>query len=763
MALGATSDAENAYKIASATAETLKSFGINTNYAPIADVNSEPRNPVIGVRSPSDNPETVGRLVSAQINGLSEGGVIPCVKHFPGHGDTAVDSHYGLPIIKKSRAQLDACELIPFRRAVAEGVDSVMTAHIALPGIGDPALSEDHPSKKIPASLNPDAIKILREEMKYEGMIVSDCLEIDGVRGTFGTEKGAVMALKAGTDCVMICHTMSAQVGAIEQVIAAVKSGELSQDTIQTSVARVEALKSQYVSNASIPLSTLANAEARNSRQASLASEVYAKSTTVVRSVTGTVPIALDSTKKIVFISPGKTPTGGGAVESGEEKTREAYTPSTYIDVLRAQYPKIVDIQIHESNPLSSDDEKHISDADTIIFATRNASLSPYQKDYGLSLGKRFADKLIVIATCDPYDFLEEKKEIKNYITIYEPTIPAFKSAVDIIFGVTKPLGTLPVGTPPTKYDIRPLSKSDEDILHLLSLWQMIFPKWPMELKHLAQNLRQEYGHHFIHENGFVMSFFFSLEGINHGKITAVGVLPEYRGKGLGTTLVAKAREALTEQGKLKSLQFGSVFPRFWPSVPIDFPQETKDFLLHRGFRKPIEPTARDFYRNITGEIAPPDILARVSKLPLKFVPWSPELYDECITKQRANFKNVGWVEAYERLALAKQHHEALVAIDPSTNAQLGWTLMCSPSAVVLDDFAFINLLPSKEKTGLIGCVGVDKKARGKGVGLALLVKAIENMKKRGVEGVMIDWVTIRGFYELLGFKVAWEYETFEW
>ena len=196
MALGATGNAGNAYMIASATAETLKSFGINTNYAPIADVNSEPKNPVIGVRSPSDNAETVGRLVSAQMKGLSEGGVIPCVKHFPGHGDTAVDSHYGLPVITKSQAQLDACELVPFRRAVAEGVDSVMTAHIAIPGIGDSAVSDDHASKKLPASLNPDAIKILREDMKYDGMIVSDCLEMDGVRATFGTEKGAVMALK---------------------------------------------------------------------------------------------------------------------------------------------------------------------------------------------------------------------------------------------------------------------------------------------------------------------------------------------------------------------------------------------------------------------------------------------------------------------------------------------------------------------------------------------------------------------------------------
>lgn len=196
MALGATGDSESAYKVALATAETITRFGINMNYAPIADVNSEPKNPVIGVRSPSDNPETVGRFVSAQIKGLKQGGIVPCVKHFPGHGDTAVDSHYGLPVISKSKASIEDCELVPFRRAVAEGVDSVMTAHITMPGIGGSKVANDHPSKTLPASLNPEAIKILREELKFDGMIVSDCLEMDGVRATYGTERSAVMALK---------------------------------------------------------------------------------------------------------------------------------------------------------------------------------------------------------------------------------------------------------------------------------------------------------------------------------------------------------------------------------------------------------------------------------------------------------------------------------------------------------------------------------------------------------------------------------------
>jgi beta-N-acetylhexosaminidase len=162
-----------------------------------------------------------------------------------------------------------------------------------------------------------------------------------------------------------------------------------------------------------------------------------------------------------------------------------------------------------------------------------------------------------------------------------------------------------------------------------------------------------------------------------------------------------------------------------------------------------------------------------------KFSPWSPELYEECMTKQRANFVRPfldpclimnklltciqSWFKAYEALAAYNQHHEVMVAFDPDTNAQTGWTLMCSPTAIVNDIYAFLPLMPSKEKTGLIAAVGVDESARGKGMGLALMVKAKENMRDRGVEGVCIDSVAIRGFYEKLGFETFWEYEGYVW
>lgn len=178
MALGATHSPELAYQVGQVTGETLRFFGINMNYAPVCDINSEPLNPVIGPRSPGDDPEFVGRFASAAAQGLREQKIIPSVKHFPGHGDTAVDSHYGLPVIEKTREQLERCELIPFRRAVAEGVEAVMTAHISLPAIGD---------GKLPATLSADVLSILRNEMQFEGMIITDCLEMDGIRATYGT------------------------------------------------------------------------------------------------------------------------------------------------------------------------------------------------------------------------------------------------------------------------------------------------------------------------------------------------------------------------------------------------------------------------------------------------------------------------------------------------------------------------------------------------------------------------------------------------
>ncbi|KAH8694932.1 putative beta-N-acetylglucosaminidase [Talaromyces proteolyticus] len=441
MALGATGSSKYAYEVGKATGEVLDFFGINMNYAPDCDINSEPLNPVIGVRSPGDNPEFVAKITSATAQGLRERGVVPTVKHFPGHGDTAVDSHVGLPVITKTRSELEKCELVPFRRAVAEGIEAVMTAHIALPEIGQEGL---------PATLSSDALNILRKDMKYDGVIITDCLEMDGIRATYGTVEGALMSLKAGSDSVMICHTYEVQVRAIDRVCEAVESGDLPTSQIDDSLRRVTALKKRFVTwERALETSTTVDDLARlNGAHQDLAKDVYSHSVTVVRDESNLLPISASS--NVLFLSPGgRIPAGGAVDESGPKH-------KTFLNVLEAHCSKVTEIKYSETS-LSDEEWELVKEADVVVLATRNAREAEEQLNLGFELAKR-KDNLIVIATCNPYDFLDDI-DIKTYLATYEPTVEAFSAAVEVIFGQASAKGSLPV-----EYNIKRTKKSGDDI-----------------------------------------------------------------------------------------------------------------------------------------------------------------------------------------------------------------------------------------------------------------------------------------------------------
>lgn len=379
---------------------------------------------------------------------------------------------------------------------------------------------------------------------------------------------------------MMICHTLKAQVGAIELVFNAVKSGELSQHDVEKSVDRVRALKTKYRSDQDS--ATAHDLKKMIDRHSTLASEIYAKSTTVVRYDPGSFPLS-PKLRKVVLITPERSHNGGGAVESPDEDQEDTISGSTYtslIEDINPGYLEVIEIKFHEGIPLSAESEKVIEQSAAVILATRSATLSPYQKEFGLSLATKVDSKLIVIATCEPYDFLEDK-EVKNYITIYEPTIPAFKAAIDVVFGITKATGILPVDTKKTNYGMKVLSNPNEgDIQKIYDLWHQIFPTWPISILRLTKLLQNSQGKYLLHDGGFCLAYLFD-DGM--AKISAIGVLPQFRGKGLGTAFIFKAREELNQLGELKSFGIGSVFPRFWAGVPIDVLQEYKDFFLHRG------------------------------------------------------------------------------------------------------------------------------------------------------------------------------------
>jgi beta-N-acetylhexosaminidase len=245
MAVASTGRPEHAYTAGRLTARELQALGINFNLAPVLDINNNKQNPVINVRSYGDTAETVEEYGLLMMKGLLDGGVLSALKHFPGHGDTEVDSHLGLPSIDKTLEQLEQLELRPFIRAIREGAESIMSAHILFPKIEE---------NRIPATMSRTVITgILKERLGYKGLVVSDCLEMEAIKTYYGTAEGALGALKAGVHLVFISHTPALVREAVERIEAAVKSGELPEAIVDEAVEKVLFYKQKYRTDKTAP------------------------------------------------------------------------------------------------------------------------------------------------------------------------------------------------------------------------------------------------------------------------------------------------------------------------------------------------------------------------------------------------------------------------------------------------------------------------------------------------------------------------------
>lgn len=280
MALGASGDADRAEAVGAAVARGLKSLGINWNFAPVLDVNNNPSNPVIGERSFSNDPVEVSRLAAAWMRGSLKAGVACCVKHFPGHGDTHVDSHHALPTVDKSRAELNALELAPFK-ALASQAPAMMTAHIVYPQI-DPDR---------PATLSPQLIGgILRQDWGYDGVVITDALMMKAVAERFGYAKSAVMAIEAGADMVLAQGSLAEQLVAINALRQAFDSGRLTPEQGETANRRLDTLAAAY------PARVVDDSAARAADHALMA-EAWAAGLTTLR---GARPPALDAPIRVI-------------------------------------------------------------------------------------------------------------------------------------------------------------------------------------------------------------------------------------------------------------------------------------------------------------------------------------------------------------------------------------------------------------------------------------------------------------------------------
>ncbi len=432
MALGATGSEQLAREVAEATGQELWAMGVNMNLAPDADVNNNPANPVIGVRSFGEDPELVGRLVAASVEGYRAAGVVATLKHFPGHGDTATDSHLALPVVPHTLDRLTQIELVPFQRGIAAGADAIMTAHLALPQFAS--------GSDTPATLSAGVLQgLLREGLGFTGVIVSDCLEMEAIASGVGVAAGAVMALRAGVDLVLISHRAERQRGAMAAVRAAIEDGELTVEALQQAAERVLRLKAGYLAWDTLP--SLASLEVIGSpAHQRLRDDAYARSTTLVRDDAGLIPVQPEPGARILVGN-----LDGGRVSQAVDL---AYSEEDLVASVRRYHTNVSGVSLA---PDASADERErlrtaVEAADLILLPTLNVSHDPVRL---AALRALLSDglvgrRVIGIAIGAPYD-AAALPMIPTYLATYEYTRPALDAAVDALFGATQPQGRLPV------------------------------------------------------------------------------------------------------------------------------------------------------------------------------------------------------------------------------------------------------------------------------------------------------------------------------
>ena len=329
MAFGAAGDEALAAEAGRITALEARALGVHVNFAPVADVNNNPRNPVINTRSFGENPDVVSRLASAYVRGLQDGGMVATLKHFPGHGDTDVDSHLGLPLIPHLRERLDRIELPPFRAGIAAGAGAVMTSHIELPGL-DP-----EPSR--PATLSPPVVTgLLRDALGFDGLIYTDSMRMRAVTELASPGEAAVQAVVAGHDVVI--HSPD-DVVAFDALKAAAEDGTISEARLDRSVRRILEAKAALGLHGSRRVSLDQVPDVVGSRaHREVAAEVSRRGITLLKDERGSVPLRVPLDASVLYLSVVDYPTGWG----------HGAPSATFLPELRARWDDVTAMELSD-------------------------------------------------------------------------------------------------------------------------------------------------------------------------------------------------------------------------------------------------------------------------------------------------------------------------------------------------------------------------------------------------------------------------------
>jgi beta-N-acetylhexosaminidase len=429
MAIAATGRDQDAYDVAKVIAQEARAVGIHINFSPVVDVNNNPSNPVINTRSFGEDPQRVARLAAEFVRGTQEGGAVSTAKHFPGHGDTDVDSHVGLPIVGASWQRLDTLELVPFRAAINAGAGMVMTAHIALPAVeGD---------STTPATLAPKIITgVLRDSLRFGGVAITDAMTMEGVGKGYGVEESSVLAVKAGADIIL---KPSDPTKAIDAVVAAVERGEIARSRIDSAARRVLELKARTGAafNRYADLDALREVVGSPEHRAT-AADIASRAITLLRDRNSLLPVAGRRVMVVQYMP--ETELRAGKIFSGD---------------IRAAFPNARVLKISPATSVSDLDSvtRQVARADRVIVAAYvrriegegRPAVPPHIAKWIDDLARK--EKVIAVALGNPY-LIRQFPNVSTYLVTYGVGDALERAAAAAVLGRAPITGTTPVSLP---------------------------------------------------------------------------------------------------------------------------------------------------------------------------------------------------------------------------------------------------------------------------------------------------------------------------
>ena len=439
MSIGATGDVNLAYQAAKLTAEEMKAIGVNVNFYPVADVQNNPANPIINIRSFGEDPARVSEFVRAYIRGAQENGVVATAKHFPGHGDVATDSHLEMPVLDVAQQRLEKVELPPFEAAVNAGVDAVMSAHIWLPQI--------EPEKGVPSTLSKNVITgVLRDELHFEGVVFTDAMTMRGVSANFKPDDATLRAVEAGDDIILHPPDIAASFNAIK---SAVQSGKIPESRIDASARRILEAKAKL--NLQDPKNRFVDANKLMTVVGSKAHRDFAQqledqAITLVRDDRHVLPLRASPGLRVVQIN----------VLDSRNGWREGAVGLVATAELLKRFPRAVTVQIDDqSTPNEFDVVRKLAQTGDALVVNGFIRVAAYKGSIDLTLAETtllrdlaaMNKPLAFTVFGSPY-VLTHIQEMPSYIVTYDTSPIAESSMVKAITGEIPFQGKLPIALP---------------------------------------------------------------------------------------------------------------------------------------------------------------------------------------------------------------------------------------------------------------------------------------------------------------------------